>query len=74
MNIFNKKGKMTQKQIILHSAPCFGCAVSRDKQWRVTMETLKWQGLNNGRLEKLTLGGQLEYFKYLGLINLITKL
>jgi len=27
------------------------------------METLKWQVLNNGRLEKLMLGGQLEYFK-----------
>jgi len=27
------------------------------------MEILKWQVLNNGRLEKLTLGGQLEYFK-----------
>jgi len=51
MNIFNKKVKMTQKQIILHSAPCFGCAVSRDKQRRVTMETLKWQVLNNGALK-----------------------
>jgi len=27
------------------------------------METLKWQVLNNSRLEKLTLGGQFEYFK-----------
>jgi len=37
---------------------CCGCAVSpsRHKQWRVTMETLKWQVLNNGRLEKLTPG------------------
>jgi len=28
------------------------------------METLKWQVLNNGRLEKLMLGAQFEYFKF----------
>jgi len=38
LNIFNKKGKNDQSRSSFIQR-CVGCAVSCDKQWRVTMET-----------------------------------